>query len=1632
MQAARPTRRCRLAAHRSTLGLLLAFCLPPALCAAASVPAAPSVGSAGAAQRISLTPDAHNSVEAPAVRFLDSGPDWLRLAFELPALEVQTLTVGKESFDLITIEGGGFRGEIGQPMLPTFARLISVPARSGVTCTVTATETRNLEGYRPLPMQPAEPSEFAIDHSAYQRTEPFGQTAAALGAPALAADLRVVPITFAPVRYYPAERRLEIATRIEVEIRFDGIDLRNASVRELERVTPSFDRLYRNLVVNYEGTRDGAQPSLGKDVLICPANDDVVAALVPLIEWRTRKGFDVVLATTAETGTSREQIRDWLQDAYDTWDTPPEYVTLVGDVSGAIGIPCWYYSGAESDHQYVQLAGDDLLADAHIGRLSVESLDRLRLVVAKIVGYESDPYMLETDWYTRACVLGDPSYSGISCIQVMQWLKGRLLDYGYTEVDTIFTPPWVSQFTNYCNRGDTVFSYRGYGGVSGIGTGHIFSLTNGRKMPYALTITCGTGNFASSTCYSEAWLRAGTPPDQPSGGIAGLSTSGGTHTRYNNCMTYGIWRAIFWEDLFTFGESLTRAKYELYVNYHDYDYGGCANFTHWNNLMGDPAGEIWTAVPRSMTVSHPASLPQGTNSVTVSVNNYGVPTAGAWVCLWKGYETLAGGLTGADGSVEIPVSCWGPGQMKVTVTKHDQRPYLGEIPVAQEERFVSYFSHTIDDDEQGTSLGNGDGLVNPTETIELPVWVRNYGSQSVTAVTGTLTCDDPYVTLLDDSEEFGDIAVGASARSSDDFDLRIAAGAPAGHVVRLGLDLTSEGDVWHSLIDLPVAAARLVYTNITLHDFGEEIDPGEEGALSILLTNLGNAAAENLIGTLVSASDWVTVTDAQGTFGTIEIGAEGENDPDRFAIETSAACVPGHLADLLIWAEFSNGAQDTIRFVLPIGTTLTTDPSGPDAHGYYAFDDSDAAYDEAPTYDWVEIATNYGGPGTAVGLNDYGGDNDDSRVVDLPFPFTYYGETFTRATICSNGWISMGATNLDNRRNWTIPGAGAPAYLIAPMWDNLYQSGQDLVYHWYDADQHRYVVQWSRVRNNQGGSIENFEVILYDPAYHPTPTGDGEIVFQYETFNNSDPLQHYSTVGIQNGDRTDGVLYSYFNRYWPGAATIVSGRAIRFTPFAATPRGVLSGTVTNATNGGTPLADVAVQVLDTGHQLTSDADGYYSGAIPIGIHTLVAEHPSFAPDTATGVWIIEDQTTTLDFALEDIQAPSFTATTALPNTADEQGPYPVLSTVCDYSALTDVSLWYNLGGAGWTPVSMSSDGEDVYHAGIPGASYGTLVKYYIAASDISGLAASDPPGAPWESYEFWVLPAIFTEQMETGAADWSHYAVADTLTDQWHLSEQRNHTPGGSWAWKSGDPSDGEYAPLCDGALESPPLTLDAPAVLSFWHWIDAEASQAFSGYAYDGGLVEMSTATGQWRQISPLGGYPYRVREGSIPGPFAAETPVFSGSQDWRQVHFVVSASLVPVHFRFRFGSDGAVGGEGWYIDDVTLVPADPGLAGSDEGSELPLRLALRPAGPNPFGAGSRDSRLQLDLPRKTQLQMTVVDPSGRLVRRLLHGELPAGRHFVAWDGRDGRGHLLGSGAYFCILETPNGRLAQRLVVVR
>ncbi len=126
--------------------------------------------------------------------------------------------------------------------------------------------------------------------------------------------------------------------------------------------------------------------------------------------------------------------------------------------------------------------------------------------------------------------------------------------------------------------------------------------------------------------------------------------------------------------------------------------------------------------------------------------------------------------------------------------------------VASDAGPLVYDGHGIDDDQQDDSDGNGDGVANCGEAIELYVDLANQGATTITGISASLSTSDPYVAwLYTPTSGYPDLPAGGSGTNSSDFDLRIDAGAPHGHIIAFDLQATAaDGGPWSDSFGLQV------------------------------------------------------------------------------------------------------------------------------------------------------------------------------------------------------------------------------------------------------------------------------------------------------------------------------------------------------------------------------------------------------------------------------------------------------------------------------------------------------------------------------------------------------------------------------------------------------------------------------------------------------------------------------------------------------------------------------------------------------------------------------------------------------------------------------------------------------------
>ena len=95
-----------------------------------------------------------------------------------------------------------------------------------------------------------------------------------------------------------------------------------------------------------------------------------------------------------------------------------------------------------------------------------------------------------------------------------------------------------------------------------------------------------------------------------------------------------------------------------------------------------------------------------------------------------------------------------------------------------------------------------------------------------------------------------------------------------------------------------------------------------------------------------------------------------------------------------------------------------------------------------------------------------------------------------------------------------------------------------------------------------------------------------------------------------------------------------------------------------------------------------------------------------------------------------------------------------------------------------------------------------------------------------------------------------------------------------------------------------------------------------------------------------------------------------------------------------------------------------------------LPTRLILNQSRPNPY-AGGAGVEIAFGITQEGPVRLRVFDTQGRLVVALAEETLPAGFHAVQWNGKDGGGRTVGAGVYFYRLDTKEGAITRKMMIL-
>ncbi len=1136
---------------------------------------------------------ASNNIENATVKnfdVLESTSTSTTLHFNLPEFKVATQELNGMTFNKIETECDGFVPELGKPELPLYSTMVAIPYSGSVSLEVVNKTSYQIDNFTAVPAQDYTVENemersFAINEDFYNSNVDYPEVAERVSEPMIFRDFRIVTLTFSPFTYNASTRSLTVNEDVTYRLHYND----TPGANEMEAPTmysPSFQPIYRDLIANYDLVMDRNIPTHNMRLLIVHGGSNDAsfnAKLDEYVKWKKQKGYKVTIQSTDVIGSSTNDVKAYIQSKYNNIYTRPEYVNLIGDVGGAFDISCYTVHGGASDYPYTYLAGDDIMGDVFIGRMPIENVDDFLTMANKVFIFERDPIPVPPTWYNHMLLVGYTNSAGQSSMYVNKFMKDSGLkinpDYTFTE---LYGTPSSTTMQQTINQGAAFFMYRGWIGMNGWDTPSESEFNNGNKMTHCIINTCSTGNFNSSDA-TDKIVRYGSPA-APKGAITaiGMATSG-THTLMNNVLSSQTVNGIFSLGYRNMSAPLLSSKILLYMVYHDFIADYAEKFPGWCNLMGDPTVEVWVSPPDALNAEYPTEVFPGQTCYPVYVEDAsGNPIEGAIVTIVNDSMHLIMETDENGNAVfELPNDLTENTTFTVTASQHDYIPQYEDVTVHGANGIHVASFEILDADG-----GNGDGTPDASETFLLNVTLTNPGDTEINAANVEISANDPYINIMQNTSAYGTIAPGASVTNATPYEMHIYGSTPQEYMASLKLEVI--GEDYETFLGLDVRNGNMDVASYQIYDDNGILEPGETAWMSLSLVNNGDHMIEGLHAELSSTSNLVFFDDNEAYYGYATPGTVITNITDGLYVTARSQLLTGTDIVIDLYLYNDDGYEEYDKLYISTGSQGLGHPSGPDAFGHYIYHMDDTDWADAPTYNWIEIAPSEGGPGTEfTGHSDTGTDGGDGDITmsdtidntNLPFTFTWYGVDYDEVYICTNGFFSFAPTEVGTFRNYPIPGTMTPQPVIAPFWDDMFYTGNQGVFHYYDTTNNYFIIEWWGTNGFTGSHQERFQVILYDPAYYPTSNGDGMVKIQYHTHNDVDTgdtsaypprAGQYSTVGFCDHHGVDGLQYVFDQDYISTGQPISDGTALLITgePYInAEPNLELDGLTIEEANG---------------------------------------------------------------------------------------------------------------------------------------------------------------------------------------------------------------------------------------------------------------------------------------------------------------------------------------------------------------------------------------------------------------------------------------------------------------------------------
>ena len=492
----------------------------------------------------------------------------LQATFSFSSLEATTIETTRGELSEIYIAGTFPNGNVGEPQLPMFTRLIAIP--TGATPIVTVgghSETEyTLSDYgigtvaaMQAPVRKnVDPStvEYAFNEAAYARNSYNDDPIASVEVLGTMRGITLGRIIVNPVRYNPTAGTVKVFNDIEVSVDFQNGDAEGTMQMFKSTANVAFQGVYDqifNVDMLMGGTRDAYtdHPDFYntpvKMLVICYSGFQGNSALNEWLQWKLQKGYYVDIyytgSGTNNAGTTASAIASFIKTKYNASVSAGNaytYLIVIGDTGQ---VPQYMSKTIDSDigscasdlgYSSVNFSSStsNYFPDMYYSRMSVENTTHLTNYINKVLTYERYEFTDGGNYLNNVILVGGWDSSWTSRVAkptinyaTNYYFKSSNTTYGGFGSGTISATVSTSSTQGYSgtnngcyngiNNGVCFLNYTAHGDKQEwyqpkMTAAHVATLTNTGKYFFGVGNCCLTGNFNNTTTTYSPGSAIGT------------------------------------------------------------------------------------------------------------------------------------------------------------------------------------------------------------------------------------------------------------------------------------------------------------------------------------------------------------------------------------------------------------------------------------------------------------------------------------------------------------------------------------------------------------------------------------------------------------------------------------------------------------------------------------------------------------------------------------------------------------------------------------------------------------------------------------------------------------------------------------------------------------------------------------------------------------------------------------------------------------------------------------------------------------------------------------------------------------------------------------------------------------------